>query len=210
MTAFITRCWKKARPGDGALGRIGLALLLVLHAQWAQAGVAIEQLRAERQDKSLLLQAHLKLDLGPAIEEALRKGVAVHFVAEATLVRERWYWTNQKLSQISRYYRLSFQPLTRQWRLQVSTEPLQSGVLAGSLAQSFESLQSALDVIGRQAGWPLADLSSVDPDAKYELSYNFRLDVAQLPRPFQFAIGNQSDWNLNVSQVQALNLVPGP
>ena len=31
----------------------------------------------ERQDKSLLLQAHLKLDLGPAIEEALRKGVAV-------------------------------------------------------------------------------------------------------------------------------------
>ena len=46
----------------------------------------------ERQDSALILNAQLKLELGPAVEDALVKGLAVHFVADAELMRDRWYW----------------------------------------------------------------------------------------------------------------------
>jgi hypothetical protein len=134
------------------------------------------------------------------VEEALTKGVAIHFVAEADLMRDRWYWYDRKVSQVSRYYRLAFQPLTRQWRLQVSSEPISSGGTGSSLAQSFDSLQAALDVIRRQSGWKLAEATDLEPDARQHVLYRFRLDMSQLPRPFQIAAGNQADWNLSLNR----------
>ena len=104
--------------------RLLLVLALALPCLAVRAGVELEQLRVERHDAELLLHAHLKLELGAAVEEALTKGVAVHFVAEAELMRDRWYWYDRKIGHVSRYYRLAYQPLTRQWRLQVASEPI--------------------------------------------------------------------------------------
>ena len=202
--AFITHCWKKLRltlEGGAHFGACVCAWLLLvgLPAQaWAAAD--IEQLRIERQDTALQLQVQLKLELAPAIEEALTKGVAVHFVAEAEVLRDRWYWYDRKLVQVSRHYRLAYQPLTRQWRLQVASEPIYSGGASSALAQTFDSLQAALDVIRRQSGWKVAEASELDPEARQYLVYRFRLDMSQLPRPFLIGAGNQSDWNLNLSR----------
>lgn len=200
-TAFFTRCFKKAWR---TLERALLALALCLLGGLALAGAEIDQLRLERQDGALLLHASLKLELGPAVEEALLKGVPVHFVAEAELMRDRWYWYDQKLAQVSRHYRLVYQPLTRQWRLQVATEPIAAGVAGSSLAQTFESLAAALEAVRRQVGWKLLDAVDLAPDARQYLSYRFRLDISQLPRPFQIAAGNQSDWALSVSRTLRL------
>jgi hypothetical protein len=201
MTGFITHCWKKLRRNLERVGR-GLLVLVALAglAAHALAAVDLEQMRVERQESGLLLHVNLRLDLGPAVEEALTKGVAIHFVAEADLMRDRWYWYDRKVSQVSRYYRLAFQPLTRQWRLQVSSEPISSGGTASSLAQSFDSLQAALDVIRRQSGWKLAEVTDLEPDARQHVLYRFRLDMSQLPRPFQIAAGNQADWNLSLNR----------
>ena len=200
MTGFITHCWKRLRHNLERVGRGLLALALAGLAAHAMAAVDLEQMRVERQDSGLLLHVNLRLDLGPAVEEALTKGVAIHFVAEADLMRDRWYWYDRKVSQVSRYYRLAFQPLTRQWRLQVSSEPISSGGTGSSLAQSFDSLQAALDVIRRQSGWKLAEATDLEPDARQHVLYRFRLDMSQLPRPFQIAAGNQADWNLSLNR----------
>ena len=74
-------------------------------------------MRTERAEGALLLHTTLKLELGPAVEEALVKGVPVYFVAEAELLRDRWYWYDRKVAGVTRYYRLVYQPLTRHWRL---------------------------------------------------------------------------------------------
>lgn len=199
-TAFITHCWKKLRQTLEGLVRVWVLLLCSGLATQALAMADIEQLRVERQEADLLLQVQLKLDLGPVVEEALTKGVAIHFVAEAEVLRERWYWTARKIGQVSRYYRLAYQPLTRQWRLQVASEPIYASGASSSLAQSYESLPAALDVIRRQSGWRVADVADLDPDARQSLTYRFRLDMAQLPRPFLIGAGNQSDWSLNLSR----------
>jgi Domain of unknown function (DUF4390) len=198
MTVSITHCWPRLRRNlDGFWCVFWLLFALALPAQ---AGVELEQMRVERQESGLLLQVYLKLELGPAVEDALAKGVAVHFVAEAELMRDRWYWYDRKVSQVSRYYRLAFQPLTRQWRLQVASEPIYSAGAASSIAQSFDSLQAALDVIRRQSGWKLAEASELETDARQHVIYRFRLDMSQLPRPFQIGAGNQADWNMSLSR----------
>lgn len=207
MTVSITPCWKRPRRILDRLGPALLAWLLWALALPALASVELEQLRVERRDNELQVHAHLKLELGPAVEEALAKGVAVYFVAEAELMRDRWYWYDRKLAQVSRHYRLAYQPLTRLWRLQVASEPnFASGV--SSIAQTFDSLQSALDVVRRQSGWKLADVADLDPEARQYLVYRFRLDMSQLPRPLQIGASSQTDWNLSLSR--QLRLTPEP
>jgi len=84
--------------------------------------------------------------------------------------------------------------------LNASNEPISSAGLAGSISQSFETLGEALGVIRRQSAWRLLDLPTLGPDGRQSIRYNFKLDVSQLPRPFQIAAGPQSDWNLQVSK----------
>ena len=179
--------------------------LLGLGSAWAQtSSVELTELMPVRKDNALLLNAQLKLELGPAVEDALIKGLAVHFVAEAEVLRERWYWTDKKTGAASRYYRLAFQPLTRRWRLNVSSEPISGSGLAGSISQSFETLAEALSVIRRQSAWKIVDAQRLDPEARQRLRYEFRLDVSQLPRPFQITAGGQNEWNLALSRSMRL------
>lgn len=206
MTGFITHCWKNTRRRLDRVCRVLLALVLVGLSAQAFAAVELEQIRVEREDAGVLLHVNLRLELGQAVEEALAKGVAIHFVAEAELMRDRWYWYDRKVSQVTRYYRLAYQPLTRQWRLQVSSEPIHAAGAGSSIAQTFESLPAALEVIRRQSGWKLADAADLEPGARQHVLYRFRLDMSQLPRPFQIAAGNQADWNLNLNR--QLRIVP--
>ena len=206
-TVFITHCWRRIGIELGAwLARALLMAMLGLGSAWAQtSSVELTELMPVRKDNALLLNAQLKLELGPAVEDALIKGLAVHFVAEAEVLRERWYWTDKKTGAASRYYRLAFQPLTRRWRLNVSSEPISGTGLAGSISQNFETLAEALSVIRRQSAWKITDAQSLGPDARQRLRYEFRLDVTQLPRPFQIAAGNQADWNLQVIKTLRLS-----
>jgi hypothetical protein len=166
----------------------------------------LTELRAERRDAALYLTAQLKLELSPAVEDALVKGLAVHFVAEAELMRDRWYWYDRKVGTANRYYRLAFQPLTRRWRLNVSDEPISGTGLAGGISQSFENLTDALAVIRRQSGWKIAETADVATDSRQYLVYRFWLDISQLPRPFQIAAGNQAEWSLSVAKQMRLTV----
>ncbi len=49
----------------------------------------ITQLRVERADDGLFLSAQIRLDLPSIMVDTLSNGVALHFVAEAELLRDR-------------------------------------------------------------------------------------------------------------------------
>jgi hypothetical protein len=204
---FITRCWRKTGLELlHSLVRLLCVWLLSASGAWAQnASIELTELKVLRDNGSLVLNAQLSFELSPVLEDALAKGLALHFVAEAEILRDRWYWTDAQVSYAHRYYRLAFQPLTRRWRLNVSSEPISGTGLAGSISQHFETLGEALSVIRRQSAWRLVDLQNLSPDARQRVRYNFKLDVSQLPRPFQIAAGGQSDWNLQVSRTLRLS-----
>ena len=192
------------------LQRACMCALVLCAAVVAQASsVDLAELRTERADGALLLHASLKLELSSVVEEALLKGVPVYFVAEVELLRDRWYWYDRRIGGGTRYYRLAYQPLTRQWRLTVSGEPISASGQGSSIAQNFTNLSEAINVIRRQSGWKIADLSELDPDARHNLNYRFRLDVSQLPRPFQITAGSQADWTLGVNRNLRIQLDQG-
>jgi hypothetical protein len=96
--AFITHCWKNVRRRlDRAAWLVRMLALLAVTSVWAST-VDLADMRTERTDGALLLHTTLKLELGPAVEEALVKGVPVYFVAEAELLRDRWYWYDRKVA----------------------------------------------------------------------------------------------------------------
>lgn len=197
--ALWTRAWLKC--GAAWLLVFYCALTGMIPSAWAQApAIELTELRVERLDNAIVLSSSVRLELGAAVEDALLKGVAIHFVAEASVMRERWYWYDTRTTGVSRHYRLAYQPLTRRWRLTLSSEGAGALAASGSLSQQFDTLPDALSAIRRNLNWKVADVSDIDPDTKYNLNFQFRIDTSQLPRPFQITAGGQNEWNLALSR----------
>jgi hypothetical protein len=210
MMGFITRCCKnvfnqKTQQTYSWL-KLCVLFLFAFPSAWAQSpALELTELYVERMDSAIVLSSTVRLELGPSVEEALLKGVAVHFVSEAVIMRDRWYWTDRRISAVARYYRLAYQPLTRRWRLTISNEAIGGSGNAGNLSQQFESLPEALSAIRRNLNWKVAEAAEIDPDARYTLNFQFRMDNSQLPRPFQITAGGQNDWNLALSRTLRLS-----
>ncbi|AMO23427.1 DUF4390 domain-containing protein [Ramlibacter tataouinensis] len=181
-----------------------LALLLAGAARAESSGAEIAHLRLDRTEDGLLLSANVQFELPQAVDDALQKGIPMYFVAEAVLLRDRWYWYDKQVATATRHMRLSYQPLTRRWRLVVS--PTQIGSSGLALGQNFDTRDEALALVQRISHWKIADASEVDPDARYNVDFRFRLDVSQLPRPFQIGAVGQSDWTIVASRNQRLAL----
>lgn len=207
MTAFITHCLRNAR-----LDLIGLFACACL--VWGYPGVAraeapttdVSLLQLERAGDAILLTATVGFELPGAVEDALLKGVAMIFVAEAEVFRERWYWTNKKVVSAERHMRLAYQPLTRRWRLNVASGRITNAGLGVALNQNFETLSDALAAVKRLARWKIADMSDIDLEQRHLVEFRFRLDVSQLPRPLQIGSLGQTDWDISVATTRPLML----
>ena len=159
--------------------------LLVSPATAAQAANAeVGELRLERAEDGLYLGANLQFDLPELAEDALYKGIPMFFVADAQVLRDRWYWSDRLVAETTRYFRLSYQPLTRRWRLSQADG---SSAPRVALAQSYDSLAEAQGAIERISSWKIAESSEVDASEHF-LNFRFRLDLSQLPQPLQFGV----------------------
>jgi hypothetical protein len=152
----------------------------------------------------VLLSAYVKFDLPGVVEDALLKGIPMFFVADAVLYRDRWYWYDKQLSTTARHMRLSYQPLTRRWRLLVSHAPIGNSGLA--LGQNFETQEEAVAAVQRISRLKLAEAADIDSNTRYNVDFRFRLDISQLPRPFQIGVVGQADWNISASRNQRLTV----
>lgn len=206
-------CCTNARP-DAPLRRAWARLLLVLALAWAaalhpaQASARLQELRVEPQEGALVLYAQLHIELAPAVHEALRQGIAVHFLAQASIRRERWYWRDETLAQVHRHTRLAYQPLTRRWRVNTSSLPISN--TEPGLTQYHDSLDAALASVQRIAGWKITDLALLQSGdgQRQTLDFRFQLDSSQWPSTLRVgsALGG-GDWHWSIEQ--RLNLSQG-
>ena len=132
-----------------------------------------------------VLNATFEFEVPQALEEAVQKGIAVYFNIEFELFRKRWYWFDRKVSSSTLTYRLSYSPLTRQYRL-----------ARGGLSQSFDSLEEALGLLKSVRQWKVIEPGVLSPRDSYEAQVRMRLDVTQLPKPFQVNAITSREWNL--------------
>ena len=206
-TVSSTRCYKKspeAAPRAWVRWCVALACLVVLALQAlparAQHHGEISELQLERGPDGLYLTAALQLELPAIVQDALYKGISMHFIADAEVLRQRWYWMDKVVARATRYVRLSYQPLTRRWRLAQSAAPFAATGLGVSLDQNFDDLPEVLAALQRIARWKIADEGSLDDGVPYIVNFQFRLDLSQLPRPLQIGAVGGSNWNIALAR----------
>lgn len=211
MTAFTTHYLKSIR-----LDLIGLIAFGWLFLSWPAASQAqvrfaeVGSLRVERLDDAVVLSTQISFELSSAVEDALLKGVAIFFVAEAEVLRERWYWMSKRVAHAERHMRLTYQPLTRRWRLNIASGKITSSGLGMALSQNFDSLSDALAFMQRFSRWKIAGVDDINPAYAHRLEFSFQLDASQLPRPLQIGTLGQSDWIISAVASQALSVEIAP
>lgn len=171
----------------------GTALWLPRQA-WATTSPALTFFEVSRDDDAVALSYAVDFELGPAAEDALSKGVPLHFVAEVEVFRSRWYWRDRRIAHATRTWRVAYQPLTANYR-----------VSFGGLSRTYSNRTEALATLRRSVGWRIVEPGQIDSDSRHYLEFSFRLDTTQLPRPIQIGISGQADWSLAIERAQAFH-----
>ena len=186
MTGFFTRCCRKLDLRSAFIALwLAMAAAMPAHAQ----GIEIRKATVTVADDAYVLDAQFDIALTHTLEDVLNKGVPLYFLLEFELVRSRWYWFNDRVSNWQQQHRLSYNALTRQYRLGV-----------GNLYQNYGSLSEALEVMSRVRRRQEIEPGALRRDTTYSAALRFRLDTSQLPKPFQLnAVGSRewyvgSDW----------------
>jgi hypothetical protein len=149
-------------------------------------GIKIKSFELERADNDWLLSATFQIELSPGLEDAVKKGVVLYFQTEFDLTRSRWYWFDEKSVLVQRQTRLSYQPLTQQYR-----------IASEGFTFSAKTMSEALQAVGSVGGWRVIDNFQLDPSRSYTASLRMTLDLSKLPKPFQVNALNNRDWNVS-------------
>lgn len=165
---------------------VALAILLFAAASAAAEGIEFRKAQLQLRDDYYALDADLDIVLSQTLEDTLAKGVVLNFLLEVELTRPRWYWFNEQVMTFSQQMRLSYNALTRQYRLSL-----------GTLFQNFATLQDAVSFMSRLRNVPVAERGVLRRDASYVAAVRLRLDVSRLPRPFQLSALGSREWNLS-------------
>ncbi|HIT96591.1 MAG TPA: DUF4390 domain-containing protein [Candidatus Aphodousia faecavium] len=134
--------------------------------------------------QGLYLDVNVEFDLPRSVQDALNRGIPLYFVTEFSIQQQRWYWVNKPLIEASLMTRLSYSPLTRQYRLS-----------RGGLSQSFDSLSETLAILKSLHGWRISEDTHIENPEDCVAEVRVRLDTNQLPLPMQVTIG-ENDWDL--------------
>ena len=177
-------------PTNRFLGLLCLtASLSLCWGSWAPAAhadtIPVKSAELIAEGENYVLNAQFDVAFNPTLEEALQKGLSLYFVFEFELSRPRWYWLDEKLVAQSVQYRISYSPLTLQYR-----------VTSGLLSQQFASLDEVEHLLSRVASRPVVAVDALTKGARYDAAVRLRLDVTQLPKPFQINALASREWSL--------------
>lgn len=186
--------WLAARLLSFVLG-IGLILGLVFAGPLANAGEpTLTTFDLLGNEDGIFLSYAVDLELSHSVDDALSKAVPLFFVARAEVYRSRFYWSDFRVEDSTRRWRIVFQPLTATYRV----------TFDGGLSQNYTSRSEAFDAITRSVRWKIADASQIEPGSRNYVEFSYRLDTSELPRPMQISIGGQPDWKVSVRRTQKI------
>jgi Domain of unknown function (DUF4390) len=184
MTVFFTRCLKKSSLLL-LLGVLAFALPLLVASARAE-GILVRDAALVAAEEGYFLEADFEISLNATLEDALNKGVPLYFLLEFEVIRPRWYWLDDKVVNTQVQYRLAYNALTRQYRLGI-----------GAFFQNFSDLNEALALLSRVRRRQVLDIGALSRGSVYSAALRMRLDVSQLPKPFQLNALASRDWNLS-------------
>lgn len=183
MTASSMRC---SRSHSWLVVLVALLLGLAAPPAARAEGIEVRKAALITAEDGYALEADFDIALTRTLEDALNKGVPLYFTLEFELIRPRWYWLNEKIADSRQQFRLSYNALTRQYRVAI-----------GTLYQNFESLPEGLAFLSRVRVRDIAETGALARGASYTAALRLQLDTSQLPRPFQLSAVGSREWSLS-------------
>jgi hypothetical protein len=179
---------------------MAVCLALLAGQGWTQAG-ADGGARLERSidGRAWMLDADFAPPVNARLEDAIEKGLALSFVVDFELLRPRWYWWDERVGEASLTWRLSYHPITREYRL-----------TRESTTRVFGTLEAALRDMSRVRGWLVVRDEQLQPGLSYVAQTRLRLDTSLLPKPFQVDAMTNRDWNPQVEWIRFPFTPPTP
>jgi hypothetical protein len=133
------------------------------------------------------LDARLQLVLSDEALAALDNGVPLTIELMLEVVRERRFLPDAVDAELILRYELEFRPLSQRYIVR----NLNSGN-----QDSFATLYSALNNLGRIQGLPVVDISILDRDADYRMRLQAVLSTQQYPAPLRLLFFWRDQWQL--------------
>ena len=191
MMVFSTPCSARLRrflilPRWRRISYVAIFALALAPGMLFAEGIQVRNAELDADSDGYRLNADFDISFTHTLEDALNKGVALYFVTEFELVRPRWYWFDEKIVGLRQQFKLSYNALTRQYRLSV-----------GALFQNYATLDEAVNVMSQLHNRLVADKDALQKDQKYTAALRMKLDLTQLPKPFQVDALASSDWTLS-------------
>jgi len=181
MTVSFTRSFRKS----SLLLLLAALASLVLALPARAEGILVRDAALVAAEEGYYLEADFEITLNSTLEDALNKGVPLYFLLEFEIIRPRWYWLDEKVVNTQQQYRLAYNALTRQYRLGI-----------GAFFQNFGELNEALSFLSRVRRRQVLEIGVLSRGSVYSAGVRMRLDVSQLPKPFQLNALASRDWNL--------------
>jgi hypothetical protein len=182
-SAFMILVGAAAVPVSLSLRGILLVCMFVAAAQ--AEGISVNKAEMRYGDEGYQLYANYDVNLTFVVQQALSRGIPLHFVSEFSLMHPRWYWMDEEMFRGEQISKLSYSVLTRQYRIS-----------RGALFQNFASFEDALNMLSRQISVPIPS-ELLKKDGSYTAAVRLRLDIAQLPKLLQVNALTGKDWTLN-------------
>ena len=173
----------------------GLVLLLaiVVGAAFAQDEIEregyfeVRSATTELVDGVHTLDARLQLVLSSEALAALSSGVALTIELQMEIIRTRRFYLDDLEHELAVRYELEYRPLSQRYIVR----NLNSGN-----QESFATLYSALNSLGRVQGLPLIDDSLLASERPYRIRIRALLNTQQYPAPLRLLFFWRDQWQL--------------
>ena len=135
----------------------------------------------------LELDARLQLLLSNEANDALTSGVPLTIELQLDVIRVRRFIPDAGAAELRVQYELEYRPLSQRYIVR----SLNSGE-----QESFATLYSALNNLGRVQGLPIIDEALLEADSNYRLRLRALLSTQQYPAPLRMLFFWRDQWQL--------------
>ena len=133
------------------------------------------------------LDARLQLVLSSEAPAALESGVTLTIEAQLQVIRSRRFYIDDIEAELTIRHELEYRPLSQRYIV----KNLNSGD-----QDSFATLYSALNSLGRIQGLPIIDDALLSSDRPYRLRLRAMLNTQQYPAPLRLLFFWRGQWQL--------------
>ena len=166
---------------------LGLASAFAQNRSDRQGYFQVRSASARPVDGVQLLDARLQLVLSDEALNALNNGVPLTIELTLEVIRMRRFLPDAVDASLDLRYELEYRPLSQRYIVRN---------LNSSNQDSFATLYSALNSLGRIENLPVVDDAILDPDSQYRMRLQALLSTQQYPAPLRMLFFWRDQWQL--------------